>query len=866
MALRTRPWSVFGTGLAALLLAVAPGCGGGAPSEHVERPVVTWFSPNLSPIVFEDGAVNQNPTFSDGLLLTNNASADLLRPEWRATVPIPALGLGVGDRVPYTSTFANATYAQNIGSAGRIAIYFQAGTVIDPKSVLDVGGRPNPASVLVTRTIAPCDNDCFTGYVANEILPCRIEEISAERIVIIPDAFTQTPIQPLAAGQYTVKVDANVTNTDGDRLYPWPAFHSFTVGDTDCARPQVVNTYPIAGQENVGSGVPVNTSGTPWVDSLREGRTSIFGPASPDIRIFFNEPVRSTTVNETTVGVTVEGPAQAGGGPLAPAAGYPMLKSEQEAASLPSNGHEIVWRAANLPATVGIPGQAAMPPGKVIRVVVLGEYADLASVCAATPVASPISDLSGRKLLTNYVFTFKTAEELPLPQNPFPEFAVWWSATDRIGVLDRVNQEDLATYYLAPGSISLPVDKNVLVANSDLWCNQAYFTGFSPSEILIDSRTNAFTCHTFLYVMSSGSNEVMIVDSRNSLPVAALRTPSPGGIGGQFSTQGANVLAVANRSANTVTFFNVGQLETGQQQLTGRILQERILPTGNSPTAITVSAPPGGTLAEWNRDLGITGPIVPLVMWTEQIDGTLVTYGYGNTAPSQRMFLGPTSVPTDVVMTPCFDLNPLLVAAVSQAGTGPDEGKVSYYVAGPGCQTGISTNARPDILVGTLGGFDGPQTMDSVLAPSGGSYWFALAEAGANANRVSMLASALGQVGTPRVVKSFTDVGSAPTSVAHASGYAADANPLAQALLCLRIENTGVCVPQNFRTCWYNGTEQAILQPDGSGVAARTLYVCAQGEQRIVAVDLLTGARKGENEQPGATIPQLKRVSTQGSQ
>lgn len=865
MALRTRPWSSLGAGLAALVLAVVPGCGGGAPSEHVERPVVRWFSPNLSPIVFEDGSVNQNPTFTDSLLLSNNASADLLRAEWRAKVPIPAEGLNVGDRLPYGSAYANTTYADNIGQAGRIAIYFQPGTVIDPTSVLDVGGRPNPASVLVTRTIAPCDNDCFTGYVANEILPCRIEEISADRIVIIPDAFTQTPIQPLAAGQYTVKVDANVTNTDGDRLYPWPAYHSFTVGDTDCARPQVVTTYPIAGQENVGSGVPIDTSSTPWVDSLRDGRTAIFGPSSPDIRIVFNEPVRATTVNETTVAVTVEGPVQAGGGPLAPASGFPMLKSEQDGASLPSNGHEVVWRAANLPATVGIPGQAALPPGKVIRVVVLGEYADLAAVCTATPVASPITDLSGKKLLTNYVFTFKTAEELPLPQNPFPEYAVWWSATDRIGVIDRVNQEDLATAFLAPGTISLPVDKNVLVTNSDLWCNQAYFTGFSPSEILIDSRTNGFTCHTFLYVMSPDSNEVMIVDSRNSLPVAALRTPSPGGIGGQFSTQGANILAVANRSANTVTFFNVGQLETGQQQLTGRILQERILPTGNSPTAITVSAPPGATLAEYNRELGLTGPTVPLVMWTEQVDGTLVTYAYGNDTPSQRMFLGPTSVPTDVVMTPCFDLNPVIVAAVSQAGIGPNEGKVSYYISGPGCATGVSTNARPDILVGTLAGFDGPQTMDSVLVPSNGSYLFALAEAGADANRVSMLASALGQLGTPRVAKSFTDVGSAPTSVAHASGYTADNNPaVAQANLCIRLENSAICVGPNFRTCWYNGTEQAIINT--SGTAAQTLYVCAQGEQRIIAIDLLTGSRRGENQQPQSTIPKLRRVNTQGSQ
>ena len=53
-------------------------------------------------------------------------------------------------------------------------------------------------------------------------------------------------------------------------------------------------------------------------------------------------------------------------------------------------------------------------------------------VAARLRAAAPIRDRSGVKLATSYVFQFQTVAPPQLPQNPEPEYAIYWSASDRV--------------------------------------------------------------------------------------------------------------------------------------------------------------------------------------------------------------------------------------------------------------------------------------------------------------------------------------------------------------------------------------------------------------------------------------------------
>lgn len=807
------------------LLVSAPGCGGGGSSEHIERPVVRWFSPNLSPINFATSALNQNPTESDGFLLTNSADPSLAQLEWRDNVT----GLDVPPNSPGSTSY---------GPFGRLVIYFHESTILDPQSVLsnDPADPLDHAALLVTK---------YTPGVGNTVLEIGEIQVDATRIVLTPRAYTAQGVGnlpgPLPNGQYTIRLSSNVTNTEGDALFPAPVFHTITVG-ADAIAPLVVNTTPGDQQIGVGAGVPPPAPPTGvGAGEIADVRTNIFGPTSPDIVCEFNEQIRAGSVNENNFQVLKAGQ---GGYQLPVSPGFPKLKSEVDNDTLPSNGHEVVWRPDAL--TGGLPFQSS------IQVTIVGSDGGANG--------SPVEDLTGNNLEASYVFTFFTVAPPDVPQNPFPEYSIWWSAIDRVGALDVVNQPGLADQFFG-ALFPLGVPRNVIPQFTDTVSNNQNIPGFAPTEIVYDQRTSAGLCHSYVYVMSSESSQVVIVNTRTSLPVALINTPTPGGLAGQFSPDGANVLAVTNSSANTVTFFDFGNITPGTAFLNGPIFIQRVLPTGNTPSAITMSDSAGGlTVADWNRDGGNTnGPSTPLVIWIERTDGAIVPYNLGAAAESKRINLGANAQPTDVVMTPCFGLNPILFAAIAQAGSGSGLGKVTYYVAGPGCTTGTQTPGRPDDVVGNLSGFDGPSGLDETLSPGQFNVFFVVAESGGQANRVTTLGLQTGANNLPRVLNTFTAVGANPTSVCHRAAWL---NP------CIGVAFDGFndCFHDTTPSCHYNGTEQdaVVLQLiDGAETVAQRLYICASGASQITVVNMLNGNRDFYSPIP---IQGLRRVSAPATQ
>ena len=108
----------------------------------------------------------------------------------------------------------------------------------------------------------------------------------------------------------------------------------------------------------------------------------------------------------------------------------------------------------------------------------------------------------------------------------------------------------------------------------------------------MDGRTDGASCHTFAYIQSAQSGQVIVMNTRTSLPVAIINTPSPGGLTNQTGGgQAVNQLLVTNSSANTWTSFDVGNIMPGRQFLTGPIFVSEVEPTGNTPRAITITAP-----------------------------------------------------------------------------------------------------------------------------------------------------------------------------------------------------------------------------------------------------------------------------------
>jgi hypothetical protein len=761
---------VFG-GLAAL--AVASGCGGSPSGNAVPHPLVRQFSPTMSPIDFN--SLQANPTFTDGML---TISTDPLYP-------------------------------------GKICIFFQSETKIDPASVF-IGG--NPALGIDLSALQILNYVPGIGNIPLQPAPNGVQVLD-DRIIFTPS------VLPLPNGQYSIGVFANIKSTEGDPVAQAPVFHSFTVGASDTIRPTIVVTNPIHGATGVGAGVapPAPPSNLP-ASSIADVRTNIFGAVSPDVVIRFSEAVDATTVNVNNISAVNAGAPVIPPPIIPPAPGFPKLKAQIDGSTLPSNGFEIVWRAD--------PAQGGLPFGTQVAVTVIGDDSGAN--------ADPIRDRSGNKLEFSTTFQFQTVGRPNFPQNPEPEYGFIWSASDRIGALDVPNQHEQALVFL--GLQTTQAKRNHVPQYTDtIATKQTLGTNFDPNEISIDARTSGASCHTYAYVQSNQGGQVIFVNTRNSLPVAIVNTSSPGGVSNQTGFGSANVLLATNSFANTYTVFDLSNITPGLEFLNGPIFIKEVVPTGNNPRAIVISTSVFGNAA-YNRDNGLGGPGTPLIMYADYSDGVVKTGNLGRSTPIKQFALGTGASPNDISMTACFGLPPILFAAISE-GASPGQGKIAYYIAGPGCETGVSTNIRPDAIVGDLGGFEAPSGLDCLLSFSTQSPPGLFAMAMSGSNEIGTFTIQTGTLNLPRQILAL-DTGANPIAVSHRAGY-------------LDVLTTGSWICQLFTPgcptlasafqpppCWYSGTEQypTGADQDGGFTTSVDLFVCARGAGRVEVINSNSGA------------------------
>jgi len=765
-----------------------------------------------------------------------------------------------------TFTDTKLTVSTDPRFLGKMVIYFQAGTNLDTSSVF-LGGNPflgpDPSALQVTREVPG---------VGNVLVPVEVTVLDAAGSGSL-NAIVCQPLPPFAAnlgdvngdgkddfetampdGQYTLGLFANIKNSAGRSLRDGPVFHSFTVGAADTIAPRVVTTDPVNGQQGVGAGTPPPPPppGVPE-DNIADVTTSIFGDTSPDIVIRFTEGVTAASVTANNIQVVDAGAFVPGGGappPMIPAPSFPKLRSEEDQDTLPSNGHEVIWRID--PLTGGFPF------GTQIQVTVLGHWNDAASMAnnPNTPDnQAPLQDLASppNYMELNFTFQFQTIAPPDLPQNPFPENSVWWSAADRVGTIDIINQQGLADQFNGT-AFPFGVPLNVIPKYSESIANRQNIPNFDPFEINFDGRTNPGTCHSWVYVQSANTGQVAILNTRTGIPVALINSPTPGGIAVQVGSGSIDSLLVTNSGANTFTAFNVGSLTPGTRFLNGPLFINKVQPTGNTPRAISISTW-GGGVSGWNRDGGNGGPSDPVIMYADFTDGTVSTTTLSRDEPARQFALGPSAAPNDVSFTPCFGLNPIMFAAISQGGS-PGNGKVAYYVAGPGCLTGGATNGRPDAIVGDLSGLDGPDGLDENFL-SGTPVFFTVAESGSEANAVTTLGTEIGAGNLPRILNRFTNVGANPTKVAHRSSW----NPP-----CIAPAGSNTCLHAGAPTCWYNGTEQDVViipSIDQSMVPTKDLYICARGASQVTVIDITSGARSFYSP---ISIPGVRYVAGPGTQ
>ena len=786
----------------ALVQVVAAGCGGiggSSAKNNVQHPLVRQFSPTMSPIDFNTGQAN--PTFTDGML---TVSTDPAYP-------------------------------------GKIVVFFQSGTDIDPGSVF-VGGNPALGLDLSAFQVLQ-----FIPGTGNVPLAYSQVDVLSDRIVFTPQTL------PLANGQYSVGVFANLKSTEGDPVQKAPVFTSFTVGPTDTIAPVVVVTTPNNNAQGVGAGVPPPSPGSgASSSSVADVRTAIFGPTSPDVVMRFSESIAASSVSPNNIAVVNASAFVPGGGAppaIPPAPGYPKLRSQEDQSSLPSNGFEIVWKAD--------PAAGGLPFGSQVQVTIVGSDGGVNS--------SPIKDRSGNSLLLSYVFQFQTIAPPNLPENSEPEWSIYYSTSDRIGVIDTVNQHEIAAVFL--GTQTRAILRNIIVPQSDQIATKATLgPKFDPNEISVDTRSNTATGHSYAYIQSFQSGQIVIVNTRTSLPVALINTPSPGGLTNQTGGgQAANVLIATNSSANTFTVFNIAALATGQAFLNAPITIQQVSPTGNTPKAIAITAPSTGS---WNREINPpTGPGVPMIMYADFTDGVVNTAVLGTTKPIKQLALGTGASPNDMAWTPCYQPSPILpviiYAAISEGGA-PGDGKIAYYIAGPGCTTGTANSTRPDSIVGDLSGFDAPAGLDAVFSFSPAAY-FAMAESGSTANHVVTLGLQAGTLNLPKVVATL-DTGANPVALAHAPSWTP---PGSSSFICAPPGAPGC--PAGPQSYIYAGTWQAWWNPntgllqlqDGTGAPCLDLFVCARGAGRIEVVNFVTGARPVTPDRTPAAPP-ADRISIPG--
>ncbi len=774
-------------------------CGGGAPGSpagaNVPHPMVRQFSPTMSPI---DLATHQaNPTYTDPNLLVNTAPA----------------------------------------YPGKIVIFFQTETKLDPNTVFIAG---NSALGIDLSALQILQFIPGTGNVPLEPAP------GPGGVIVENDKIIFTPATlPLPLGQYSIGVFANLKSVEGDSPDEVPVFHSFTVGTNDTILPIVVVTDPVNGQQNVGAGVaaPAPPGNLP-ASSIADVRTTIFGPISPDIRIRFSESIDAASVSPNTIFVNDTGQFVVGGGnppAIAPAPGFPKLKSLMDQSSLPSNAFEVIWRAD--------PVQGGLPFGTEVEVTVIGQRD---ATGGAIVHSAPILDRSGNPLDVTYKFKFQTIAPPDLPSAPEPEYGVYYSTSDKVGVIDPINFHDIALTIL--GKFTGAIPENVLPERGDQIANKRNLgLGFDPDEISVDARTDGISCHTFAYVQSFQGGQIVILNTRTMLPVALINTPSPGGLTNQTGLyQAANVLIATNSSANTLTEFNVGSITPGRQFLTGPIFIQNVAPTGNTPRAIAIStASTPSVPGSYQRDFTGSGTGVPIIFYADFTDGVVNSTNLGKKTPVHQFPLGTGASPNDVSLTYCLvtpTIPPLMFAAIAEGGA-PGEGKVAYWVCGPGCTTGQTAGNRPDAIIGDLSGFDAPAGLDNVWSFSPDAL-FTMTESGSTANQVVVLGFSSSQL--PRVLREFPTAAN-PTAITHRPSWL---SPLTAGYCAFRVGAPSPAPPcfshpVQFSPppCQYFGAEIYPIQSynppytvDPSGATSLVMYVCARGAGQVNVIDMVSGA------------------------
>ena len=151
---------------------------------------------------------------------------------------------------------------------------------------------------------------------------------------------------------------------------------------------------------------------------------------------------------------------------------------------------------------------------------------DYASDGSVTVNPAPITDLADNQMENTFVFQFQTVAPPDLPENPFPEYAIWWSGADRVGTIDTINQQGLADQF--NGTVfptGVPI--NVVPQFTDTIASSQNIQNFDPFEINFDGRTNTGTCHSWVYVQSKNTGQVAILNTRNAIPVALIDSPTP---------------------------------------------------------------------------------------------------------------------------------------------------------------------------------------------------------------------------------------------------------------------------------------------------------------------------------------------------
>jgi hypothetical protein len=774
--------------LSLVFAAVAPllaGCGGGGSdsSNNVPHPMVRQFSPSMSPIDLNTGQAS--PTYTDSFLLQTTDPA----------------------------------------YPGKIVIFFQSDTQLDPASVF-IGG--NPALGLDLSALQILQYIPGVGNVPLEAAPNGIE-VLADRIIFTPAAIASGAGLP--DGQYSIGVFGNLKSIDGDPVQNAPVFHSFTVGATDTIAPTIVITNPVNNAVGIGAGIPAPPPppGLP-ASSIADVRTSIFGPTSPDVLIRFNESIDANSVSPNTVIVVDAGAHVTPPPTIPPEPGFPMLKSQYDQSSLPSNGFEIIWRADRV-------NQGGFPFGTQIQVQVIGSDGGAN--------ASPIIDRSGNALANTYTFQFQTIAPPDLPENPFPEYAIYFSTQDSVGVIDTVNFREIALTAL--GVQTTEIKRNRIPEFSDeIATKQNLGVNFDPTEISVDTRTNGLTGHTFFYVISPNSSQVVICNTRTCLPIAILNTPTPGGISNQTGGgQALNALIVTNQSANTLTSFNIGSFSPGLTQLNGPIYINSVAATGNTPRAVSITGPVTGS---YNREFVGGGPGDPIIMYADFADGVVNTTLPNRTTPVKQIALGSEASPNDISLTSCFNFGgPILFAAISEGGFGGD-GKVAYYVSGPGCTTGFQSSTRPDSIIGDISGLDAPAGLDMILPSSAAGHLFAVAESGAN--QVHLLTIQPGTTLPLPATARTLPTGDNPTGIAHRPAWTM---PL------------GLFPPPGHPYRFYQGLGVfAAISPDGSGAVCNDLYICARGAGRVEIVNV--NGNKPPPDQATVAVPGIRGVFATTSQ